>query len=141
VAANNAAHLGGVLQLRYSSLDSTNSTYFNNSAHNGGLLHINAVSRASFYRDKFQKNYALNEGAIVHGIVHGMAFGTLSFDNVIIDASNTASDTHATLVFLVDGQFELLYSFLGNPLNSTRSTTLDMKQLLLRIQGTEFNAH
>ena len=125
---------GGVMQLRYSSVISTDSIYFNNSAYTGGLVHINARSYVSFNRDRCQRNIAVNQGALVFGV----NFGVLIFDNVTIDASNSFSDFHSTLVFLSEGRFDLLSSFLGNPLNTTRSTTLDMKGLVLNIRDSEF---
>jgi predicted outer membrane repeat protein len=123
------------VQLRYSTMESFNSTYFNNSAFHGGMVHINTKSSVTFDHDRFQKNIATGDGALVHGL----NFGELSFSHVEIDASNTFSYTHATLVYLIDGVFDIQSCFFGNPQNTTRSTTLDLKHLVFNMNNTDFN--
>jgi len=122
------------MQLRYSTVESFNSTYYNNTAHSGGLLHINARSQVIFEMDRFQKNVAKGNGALIHGV----EFGYVSFSRVNIDASNSFSSTHATLVFLIDGIFDVESAFFGNPLNTSRSTTLDLKRLVFTMNNTDF---
>lgn len=125
---------GGFLQIRYSTVESFNSTYFNNSAYDGGLVFISSRSSVTFYHDRFQMNMALGNGALVYG----EGFGVLSLRNVQIDASNSMSATHSTLVFLIEGFFTVQSAFFGNPLNTTRSTTLDLKHLVFHMNDTDF---
>lgn len=122
------------MTIRYSTVESFNNTYFNNTAYDGGLVLISARSTLIFDSDQFRNNMAVGDGALVYG----EGFGFLSFQNVMIDASNSVTNTPSTLVFLIDGVFDVQSAFFGNPLNTTRSTTLDLKHLVFNMNNTDF---